>query len=102
MLQRLLHALVGVECDLAGRVVDESDRQRRLELAAAGLGEDAAAQASAEEVQLRLGHRALEAEQEAVVEVAGVVEAVLVEDQGLRERADLEQPVPVGGVAREA
>ena len=32
----------------------------------------------------------------------GVVDAVLVEDQRVGQRADLQQPVPVGGVARQA
>ena len=92
----------GSRHDLAGGVVDEPDRQRRLQLAAARLGQDAALQAGADEVQLGLAHRAFEAEQQPVVEVAGVVEAVLVADQRPGERADLEQPVPVGVVAGQA
>src|SRR2546426_3851331 len=51
---------------------------------------------------LRLRHRPFQSEQQPVVELAGVVDAVLVEDQRLGERADLEQPVPVGVVAGEA
>ena len=50
-------------------------------------------------VQFRLAHRALESEQEPVVEVSGIVDAVLVEDQRVAQRADLQQPMPVGGVA---
>jgi hypothetical protein len=53
-------------------------------------------------VQLRLAHGALETEQQTVVEVGRIVDAVLVEDEGVGEGADLEQPVPVGGVAGEA
>jgi hypothetical protein len=52
-------------------------------------------------VQLGLRHRALEPEQQAVVELAGVIEPILVADQRARQRADLEQPVPVGVVARQ-
>jgi len=51
-------------------------------------------------VQLSLAHRALQPEQEAVVEVGGVIEPVLVTDQRARERGDLQQSVPVGVVAR--
>ena len=102
MPERLLDALVGVEHDLAGRVGDEPDRQRQRQLTTAGLGEDAAAQPCAEEVQLRLRHLPLQPEQEAVVELAGVVEAVLVQDQRLAERADLEQPMPISVVASQA
>ena len=39
----VLHADVGIEHDLAGRVIDEADRQCHLQFAAAGLGELAAA-----------------------------------------------------------
>ena len=40
-----LHAAVGVEHDLPGRVIDQSDRERHRQLAAAGLGQDPAAAA---------------------------------------------------------
>jgi IstB-like ATP binding protein len=53
-------------------------------------------------VELRLAHRPLEAEEEAVVEVARVIQAVLVADERVGEGADLEQAVPVGRAAREA
>ncbi len=53
-------------------------------------------------MQLGLAHRALQAEQQPVVEVAGVVEAVLIQDEGVGEGADLQQAVPVRGVARQA
>ena len=50
-------------------------------------------------MQLGLAHGALEAEQQPVVEVGRVIEAVLVADQRAGQRADLQQPVPVGVVA---
>jgi len=50
-------------------------------------------------VQLGLAHRALEAEQQPIVEVRGVVDPILVEDEGIGQGTDLEQPVPVGRVA---
>jgi hypothetical protein len=86
---------------LPAGVVDQPDRERHLQLAAAGLGQLAAAQPRADEVQLGLRHGALEPEQQAVVEVGGVIEAVLVADQRVGQRADLQQPVPVGVVARQ-
>jgi hypothetical protein len=55
-----------------------------------------------QDVQLRLAHRALQAEQQPVVEVSRIVNAVLVQDQRLSERRQLEQAVPVGVVARQA
>ena len=53
-------------------------------------------------MELGFAHRALEPEQKAVVEVRRVVDAILIEDERVGERADLEQAVPVGGVARKA
>ena len=52
-------------------------------------------------MQLGLTHRALEPEQQAIVEIARIVDAVLVEDQSVGQGANLQQPVPVGGVARQ-
>ena len=49
-------------------------------------------------MQLGLAHLAFHAQQQSVVELAGVVEAVLVADQGAGHGAQLEQLVPVGGV----
>ena len=52
-------------------------------------------------MQLRLAHRALETQQQTIVEVRRVVDAILVEDQRAGERRELEQAVPVGVVARQ-
>ncbi len=46
-----------------------------------------------------LRHRSFEAEQEAVVEVGGVIEPVLVTEEGASQCAVLQQAVPVGVVA---
>ena len=100
--QCLLHLAVGVEHDVSGGVVDEAHGEPHLKLAAGSLGALTAEQAGAQDVQLGLAHRALQPKQQAIVEVGRVVEAVLVEDQRVRERADLEQAVPVGRAAGEA
>lgn len=95
----LANLRVGVGDRPASRVADKSCWQAHLELGTPRLVEDASPQAGTEHVQLGLGHRALEPEDEAVVEQIGVIDAVLVEDQGARQRADLQEPVPVGVVA---
>ena len=51
---RLHDAGVGIEHDTVGRVIDETDRERHLELTAPRLGQDAAAQAGADVVELCL------------------------------------------------
>jgi hypothetical protein len=52
-------------------------------------------------MQFGLADRAFEAQQEAVVDRAGVIEPVLVADQRARQRAQLKQPMPVGVVSRQ-
>jgi hypothetical protein len=47
-------------------------------------------------------HGALQAEQQPVVEVAGVIETVLVADQGGAQGAQLQEPMPIGVVASQA
>ncbi len=84
---------------MPGGVVGEPDGQRGDELAAAGLGDDPAAQPGPDEVQFGFRHLAFHAEQEPVVEVPRVVEAVFVADQRAGHAAELEELMPVGRVA---
>src|SRR5215213_8461832 len=55
-----------------------------------------------EDVQFRLAHGALEAQQQAVVVGAGVVDAVRVADQRVEERAHFQELMPVAARARQA
>jgi hypothetical protein len=50
-------------------------------------------------VELGFTHRAFEPEQQAVIKMAGIVHAVLVEDEGVRQCADFQQPMPIGVIA---
>jgi hypothetical protein len=93
------HAGVGIKRDLVGGVVDQPDRQPDGQLAAGGLGEDAALQPGADVMQFSFGHGAFEAEQQPVVDRARVIQPVLVADQCGVERTQLQQPMPVGIVA---
>jgi hypothetical protein len=46
-------------------------------------------------VGLRFAHRALQAEQEPIVEVRGLVKSIFIEDQGVRQGTQFQQPMPV-------
>jgi len=94
-----LDLLVGVEDDTARGVGNKTHRQPHLEFAPTCLGPLAAEQACAQHVELGLAHGALESEQQAVIEMRRVVEAVLIEDERVGQRTDLEQTVPVGRAA---
>jgi hypothetical protein len=67
-----------------------------------GLIQGAALHPGMEHMQLGFAHRPLEAQQQPVVEVGGIVDAALVQDQRVGERTDLQQTMPVGGVAGQA
>jgi len=53
-------------------------------------------------VQFRLAHRALQPQEQAVVVLAGVVDAVHISDKRAEEGADLQQLVPIPRGARQA
>ena len=79
----------------------EANGKRTKKLSAPRLVEDSALQPGLENVQFRLGHCPLEAEKKPVVEMSRIVEPVLIEDQGIGERAHFKEPMPIGTVTRE-
>ena len=96
------HLGVRVDDDAAFFVVGVAHRQRRPQLTLAGLVQLAALEAPAQEMQLGLCHRALQSEQQAVVEVGRVVAAVGVDHQCVGQGAKLQQAKPVHVRARQA
>ena len=69
--------------------MDETDGETTAQLASPRLVDDAAAQAGVKDVELGLAHGALEAEQQPIIEMCRVVDAVLVENERVGERTDL-------------
>ena len=96
---RLHHRLVGSDHHRAVLVVVEPDRQRLPQLPSRGLVPQPGGQPGADQVQLGLAHRALQAEHQPVVEIGRVVDAVGVGDQRVGQRAQIQQLIPVGVVA---
>jgi len=92
-------AVTGAGDDVAGGVVGQPGRQRGDQLAAAGLGQDPAAQPGPDEMQLSFGHLPLHAQKQAIVKIPRVVEAVFVADQRAGHPAQPQELVPAGGVA---
>ena len=91
---RPARSAVGIQDRSAAAVVGQPGRQLQPRLAAAGLGQDPAAQPGPQEMPLSLGHLPLHAEKEPVVEAGRIIEPVLVEDEGVVVNADLQRPVP--------
>jgi hypothetical protein len=73
---RRVNLLVGIDHRLALVVIDVADGQREAQLAALGGRALGSVQPAGEQVQLGLRHRALEPEQQPVVEVGQVVDPV--------------------------
>ena len=92
----LLHLLVGIEDESAGRVKDQADRRAHPQLALLRPGQLAAEEPVAKPVKFRFAHGAQYAQEQAIRILAGVVDAVLVDDERIGQGADLQQPVPVG------
>ena len=86
----------------SGAVDHEADRRAHPQLPPPGLVELSPEQPGAQHVQLGFTHRALEAQEQAIVKVTRVVDAVLVEDERLGEGADFQEPMPVRRIARQA
>ena len=98
----MLGLLVGIQDDLAGRAADIADRQRDRQLAALGLGQLARQHPLPDQVQLCLAHRPLQPQQQPVVVDPRVVDAVRIGEQHPRQRAQLQELVPVPAGPRQA
>jgi hypothetical protein len=87
--------LVSGERDPPVVLTVQADRQNQLKLAATGLVAQPALQAGADQVQLGLGHRALQPEQQPIVELRRRVDAVGIRDQRRGQRAQIKQLMPI-------
>jgi hypothetical protein len=93
--------LIGAQDDAPVLVAIEPNRQGEAQLAALSLAAQPAVQPRADEVQLGLGHRALQPQQQPVVEIDRRIDAVGVGDQGGGQRAQVQQLMPVRRGARQ-
>ena len=93
--------LIAGERDPLVLVAVQPDRQREPQLAALGLVPKPAVQPRADQMQLRLRHRALQPQQQPVVEIGRRIDAVDVGDQRACQRAQIQELMPVRGGARQ-
>src|SRR3954464_12537130 len=101
-LNRVAHPLVGIKHNLARDAAQIAAREREAEFAPCRLVTTAFVEARPHDVELSLAHRALQAEQEAIVVERWIVDPVAVGNQGAGERTDLKELVPVATGAGEA
>jgi hypothetical protein len=91
----VLDLLVRIQHDVPERIMDQANGQREAQLALLGFRHRAALHALPQPMEFGLRHRPLEAEQQAIIVVRGIIDAFLVNDQGVGQGADFQQPVPV-------
>ena len=102
LLDGVAHGLVGAELESTGeRVVRIADRHRHGVLPAPRLVEPSALHAGGDLVALDLREGALQAEEQAIVELGRVVQAVLIADQHRKRRGQLQELIPIQAVASE-
>ena len=99
---RLLDLFVGVEDDPALGIVDQPRGQPEPELALGGLLELATQEAGTKQVEFGLAHRPQESQEEAVGVLSGVIDPILVDDQGVGEGTDLDETIPIAARPRQA
>ena len=97
-----LYRGIGVQPQHSVVLIHKPDRRHHLELSTSGFVQHAAAHPRFENMQLRFTHRALQPQHQPIVEAGRVIRAVLVQDQRSGHRAQLDQPVPICGVTRQA
>jgi hypothetical protein len=92
---RVPDLLVGIEDDLSGGVVNQPGGRSEAELTGPGLLLLAPEQPRPDPVQLGFAHGPLDPQQQAVVVLCGIVNAILVDDEGIRQTTDLDETIPV-------
>ena len=98
----LLHLLIGIEDNTSLFVVNQTDRQRHFQFGSLRFIEHSAHQTRFEYVQFGFTHCSFESQQQPVIVMRRIIEAILIEDQRVGKRTDLQKPVPVGTVTSEA
>lgn len=93
---RGLHLLIRVQHDASVAVVDHADRQPDPQPALGRCGASGPVQAPGQQVQLRLAHGRFHAQDQPVVEVRQVVDAVGIDQEGVGQARELQQPCELG------
>jgi hypothetical protein len=90
-----LNLFVGIQHHFTRGAADVSTRQEGDDLAALCFGLTAGQHAALEEMNLSFAHRALQPQQEPVVEISDVVDAIAIGEERFTQSADFQQLVPI-------
>ena len=92
---------VRIDLDLAGFAPAKAWRQHEAIFSAARLGVAGGDAALSQQAQLVFRHRALQPEQQAIVDESRIIGAVGIDHQRAGKRAQIDQVMPVAPVARQ-
>jgi hypothetical protein len=92
---------VGVKDEVTDPIEDQAGGRAKPQLTVFGLLELAAEQAAAQPVEFRLAHGTHDAEQQTVLILAGIVDAVFINHQRVSDSTDLQKAIPVTAGARQ-
>jgi hypothetical protein len=95
-LDALLDLSIWIQHYMVFGVVNESDRQWTLQLTPPRFVQDTTQQASPKHMEFGFTHRALHPQQQAVIEVRRIVDAILIQYERVAQSTHLEQPMPIG------
>ena len=98
-MNRLLHALIRILLDATVRRPTETHRNRNPQLSAAGFLTNRLKRPLSNEAPFIFTHLALQSEQQPVIQKAGVIDPIRIDQNGPHHPAELDQVVPVTAVA---
>ena len=101
-LESLLDLLIGIPDELTDGVIDQTGRWAEMELTFLRFFQLAAQEAAPEPMEFCLAHGAFETQEETVIVLAGIVDAFFIDDEGGRERTNLDEAIPITAGAGEA
>src|SRR5712692_1655321 len=96
-----LHLHIGVKNHGVAFGVTQSNGQDEFEGSTSCLVEDSPLQTGTQHKKFSLRHRSLQAQQKTIIECRGIIEPLFIQDQGVGERTNLQEMVPIAGVACE-
>src|SRR5437763_16021842 len=80
----------------------QAHRQAAAQFSARGLVADASIQAGPNDVELGFTHRALESQQQSIIEQRRMINAIVVANESIGDAAELQQAIPIRLVPPEA
>lgn len=97
-----LHLFIRVQDDPADGIIHQANGQTKAQFSLFGFRQFSSVQALPEPVQFGLAHRALKAQQQSIIVVARIIDAVFVNDERVGEGTNLQEVIPIAARARQA